>query len=395
MAPVAFTLCSNNYFSMALTWADSMRATNPEYITVIGLVDKLNPGVDYPTNSHVVIAVDEVKVPNIDWMVTHYNIVEFNTAVKPFYFEYLFEKYSAPHVLYFDPDMLVYSPVSPITSLFDRGELLLTPHVNKPIDKSIYPWENHFLKHGIYNLGFAGLRRGNDTARILEWWQGRLREHCFANAHEGLYVDQLWANYFPLFFDSVVIVRHPGANVAFWNLHERDISTSNGKWTVNGEPLIFFHFSSFNPASPSALTKEGYSSFDLKKSVEVQTLAKEYASQVMTNHFEKYRRIPFGFQTAIELKGGLNEIGVRINRKERILNLLLLRLIKKERLIGFVVSLLRDYAEYDMKQFRVKTESVYTIEGIRNKNEALRKRRNGGIMFRLRLLASSFISFIR
>ena len=124
MAPVAFTLCSNNYFSRALAWADSMRATNPDYTIVIGLVDGRNSQVDYTANGHKVISVGEIRIPNIDWMMSHYSIVEFNTAVKPYYFSYLFKLYTPSHVLYFDPDIFMYNSLSPITRLFDNADLL-------------------------------------------------------------------------------------------------------------------------------------------------------------------------------------------------------------------------------------------------------------------------------
>ena len=60
----------------------------------------------------------------------------------------------------------------------------------------------------------------------------------------GLFTDQKWGNFLPTFYDDVVISRHPGMNVANWNLENRDLSfNSDGECLVNGERLILYHFS--------------------------------------------------------------------------------------------------------------------------------------------------------
>ena len=45
-------------------------------------------------------------------------------------------------------------------------------------------------------------------------------------------------------------------NVAYWNLHERELTRdATGRWFVNDQPLRFFHFSGFNPREPHLLSK--------------------------------------------------------------------------------------------------------------------------------------------
>ena len=39
---IAFTICSLNYFSQALSLGESLKKTNPQYEFIIGLVDKLD-----------------------------------------------------------------------------------------------------------------------------------------------------------------------------------------------------------------------------------------------------------------------------------------------------------------------------------------------------------------
>jgi hypothetical protein len=50
----------------------------------------------------------------------------------------------------------------------------------------------------------------------------------------------------PLYFQNVLISKHKGLNVAYWNFHERNISLDEKEeWKVNNVPLIFLHYSGY------------------------------------------------------------------------------------------------------------------------------------------------------
>jgi hypothetical protein len=59
----------------------------------------------------------------------------------------------------------------------------------------------------------------------------------------------------PALFDDVAILRNPGYNVAYWNMPSRPLSLVEGKWFAGGEPLVFFHFSGFDPKHPDVLSR--------------------------------------------------------------------------------------------------------------------------------------------
>ncbi len=50
-----------------------------------------------------------------------------------------------------------------------------------------------------------------------------MRNKAFIDLKKGLFVDQIWINFVPLFFKKVRIFLHHEYNVAYWNLHERMI----------------------------------------------------------------------------------------------------------------------------------------------------------------------------
>lgn len=395
---LAFTICSNNFLSYALTFANSLLVRNPSYKIVIGLADKRTDDIDYAGfGPHEVISMDEVGISNLAWMTENYNIVELNTAVKPFYFEYLFKRFSPSHIFFFDPDVFVFDSLDALANYFDDHDVLLTPHVINPIPKAVYPWENHFLKHGVYNLGFIGLRNSNNTQVLLKWWQERLETHCFADAVNGLYVDQLWANYIPAFFQNVLISKNPGLNVAFWNLHERRISESGGQILVNGEPLIFFHFSSFDPRVAGALYKTGFSNFEYNDNHTLKSLVLMYADSLRMNHYDVFSSVQYAYLRSEKSKTDLNQLIAKIGYKEKVLQYLLLRFIKSDRIIEFVFSLLSDYVEYI--NLTIKNRNDYRHNNFRfifdNRKKILSNTSAISPLTKIRAFASSLISFLR
>jgi hypothetical protein len=243
---IAFTICSNNYLSLARTLGKSLQHSN-DYHFIIGLVDKTDERLTEYYKDFDVLPCDQIGIPDLEAIALKYTIAEFNTALKPFYFQYLFQQYpEADYITYLDPDMVVYRELSELRTQHAEFDFILTPHILQPQElDGKQPTEISYLSTGTFNLGFLSLRKSDNTLRFLEWWSERLRHFCYFDFPAGLYVDQKWVNLVPVFFDSVFILKHPGYNVAYWNLQERKLSEENGTWKINGSfPLSIYHFSS-------------------------------------------------------------------------------------------------------------------------------------------------------
>jgi len=255
---VVFTLCSANYLAQAKTLADSILEHNPEYHVVIGLVDRvpknLSPSYWQP---YELIPVEDLSIPDLADMVDKYDIVELNTAVKPFYMEYLYQRNAqVDAVVYLDPDILVLSDLSPVLDKLRSNNIVVTPHSCTFDDSStnVY-YELSMLRTGVYNLGFIGTARSETTFFFLKWWQTRLREHCYYRAGSGVFVDQLWVTLAPLYFPGVLVEKNPGCNMCYWNHFERRLTIRDGRYIVNGEhKLLFYHFSSYDPSHPDHIS---------------------------------------------------------------------------------------------------------------------------------------------
>ena len=90
------------------------------------------------------------------------------------------------------------------------------------------------------------------TMRRDAWWVAPLATFL------GLLAFLIYANaivfFVPGYFDFVAL-RSPAHNVAYWNLPQRVLHQQGGLWFVGDEPLVFFHFSGYQPDRPWAVSK--------------------------------------------------------------------------------------------------------------------------------------------
>lgn len=303
---LAFTICSVNYLAQARTLGDSLRATNPDYRYVIGLVDKLsqaNLSADL-VPPYPMLEVDRIGIPDFAAMCNRYDITELNTAVKPFYIDYLYDNYpDATRIIYFDPDIIVYQPLTKLNRDLTTYSMVLTPHCCSPTPDWERPNEQHHLNTGIYNLGFIGLRRDATARQFVNWWKERLVYECRIDLCAGLFVDQHWVNFAPVYHDNVLIEHHPGYNVAYWNLHERWFRTDEtGRWCVDNQPgmatpetqsapLQFFHYSGYNPYRPDDISTY-QTRYSFVERPDAKPLFDLYRQRLLANHNEQYRQYP-------------------------------------------------------------------------------------------------------
>ena len=282
---IAFTICSNNYLAHAKTLGDSFLEYHPEAKFIIGLVDKLDASFDYTVFSKfIIIPVEELQIAGFEELNTKYNIVELNTAVKPFYFHHLFTVFKPEKLLYIDPDILVCSHFDEVFDVLDKKNIVLTPHICKPIDDEYAPTDYHTLRGGVFNLGFIALSQYEKVKEFLDWWGARVVKYGFADFSRNMFYDQLWINYVPTLFDNYYILKHPGYNMANWNLHERELSVKEEKYFVNEEyPLRFFHFSSYKFNKPEQICSY-LTRFDFNSRPDLLLLFADYQQRLLDNN---------------------------------------------------------------------------------------------------------------
>ncbi len=257
---VAFTSAATNYLPKVRKLFASLRQHHPEFEIVLALADEADPGIDFAREPlDRVVAIDQLDIPDkLRWTYFH-SIVELATAIKPFALMKFLDEPGVDRVLYFDPDMVLFDRLDDMLAALDAASVVLTPHQTTPettLD-AIRDNEISSLKHGVYNLGFLGVRPTAEGKRFARWWADRIYHFCIADIPAGLFTDQRWIDLAPAFFDEVSILKSPRFNVATWNISTRRFEGSREHgFRVQGLPLGFYHFTGFDSGAHRVMAQK-------------------------------------------------------------------------------------------------------------------------------------------
>ncbi len=279
-----FTICSNNYVPMAKVLLSSAQTHHPNAIMYLCVADAvLNEPGFYPDRC-TIISAENLGIPDFSCFAFRYDVLEFNTALKPFMIRKLLS-FGHDAVLYFDPDIEIFRPLSSIMNALESGaSFVLTPHICQPSEGATFPDDIAFMRAGIFNLGFLGVGARGETDRLLRWWSRRVEYECINDQASGLFVDQKFMDLIPSFAAEAVVLRDSALNLAYWNLSQRQLTLDEaGGWLVDGAPLGFFHFSGFDPRKLSRLSKYTTGCFEAIASHALQKLMARYARLLLAN----------------------------------------------------------------------------------------------------------------
>jgi len=295
-----FTICARNYLAQALALKTSLKRSEPNldfYLFISDSTDELPNDID-------VVPLDETWIPDWRSMAFKYNVIEFSTSIKPFFFKKLFgEGYSK--VIYLDPDTYITSSLQVIFDFLVDKSIVLTPHYcNVQTNYKGSITEEEILFVGIYNLGFAAIKNNLVGNKIIDWWMNRLTDKCYADKYDALHVDQKWMDFIPAFFPTeTMITHHMGINPAIWNLHERELIVgAEGIYYIRNIetdelfPLIFFHFSGFDPFNPTLINRR-HPEYNTDIYPSYLPLFQQYIDDIYKNGYNSYSKLSYSFNS--------------------------------------------------------------------------------------------------
>jgi hypothetical protein len=234
---------TTRYLPEAIVMAKSAKAHMSNSKVVVCLVEEsIHPLASSCPYFDRVILAKNIGFTNFYKHIFKYKALEAVTSIKAKLFLHLFDLFPKEEkFIFLDSDIKIFGPFDEAMHALDKYPILITPHITE--DDGIIDNELTTLIYGICNTGFLAVRRSDEAERFLRWWAYRLKKNCYEKTYEGMFVDQKWADLSLCLFD-VHLFKHPGYNVACWNLPQRRFAyDSNRNFTVNGQPLRFFHFS--------------------------------------------------------------------------------------------------------------------------------------------------------
>jgi hypothetical protein len=142
----------------------------------------------------------------------------------------------ADWVTYLDADLWFFDSPQPIYDELGSSSVGIVPH-------RFSPRQSWRLRFGTYNVGWVSFRPDTDGADCANWWAARCLEWCKDTPDAGRYADQGYLDGFSAAARGVRVIGHVGADLAPWNLPSHETAWGTGSAvTVDGRPLIFFHF---------------------------------------------------------------------------------------------------------------------------------------------------------
>lgn len=314
-----YTVCTYNHIGRALSLADSVRTHCHGAKFVICLIDTIQADA-IPAGAEVIMA-EEMSLPFLNEMCSKYSLLELNSALKPYFGNYIFEKYTdTDHLIFLDSDILLFDDLHPVYDSLNLNSIVISPHSLSTVPGGTDFDDRIFLRSGIYNAGFFGLKRDLNSQNFLNWWMLKLRNEGFFDSKRGMFAEQLWLNLVPLYFEKVHVLKHPGCNVAYWNLHERILSETGGVFYVNQSfPLIFFHYSG---ASGSCIEENTVSQHQKRYTFvnrpDVLPVFKLYTDSLRKHGFEKYNQV-YTFNSTLKTQSkivkGMAELYKKVVKK--------------------------------------------------------------------------------
>lgn len=299
---IIFTSILSNYLSRSLALAESVLQFHPDADFRIYLLDYadaqipttqwLRSHLHLPLNSNLPTFLNSLEYVNPKvQLCERFNVIEACTAVKPFITQNLLNE--KKHIVYLDPDIILYSPLE--ISSEEDWDMQLTPHTLKPAEKgnNTLLSERLFSNFGIFNLGYLAIKPSISSTNFINWWVKSCDLFGVANTSAGLYVDQKFFDFAPVFIENLSIVKDPGCNVAWWNIFcdGRQLA-EDGKTVLYRDklyPLKFFHFSNLdaadkiNPFVAKPLKELGAPNeeiFELRKHPLLEKLISAYFSRI-------------------------------------------------------------------------------------------------------------------
>ncbi|MFD1772610.1 hypothetical protein [Paenibacillus rhizophilus] len=232
------TVVNASGLAQARLMANSVKRQMPFAKVLVCLVEETQagtlPDVDWIFTAREISAY--LGFEDFDNYIFKFNSLQCGTAMKGRLLTYLLEAFPGEeHIVYLDPEMYVFKPFNEIEQMLSYYDVVLTPHHLEPSDAWDCSREIGTLQDGTFHSGLVAVKNSQEGRNFAKWWMTIIAGD-FGGQPNGIFTDQPYLNFVPAFFNAGVL-RHPGYNLAFWNLHE------NGRklyWSGDGYCLTHY-----------------------------------------------------------------------------------------------------------------------------------------------------------
>ena len=236
------TLFDANYLPRALVMYRSLLATGESFKLYVVCFDDLALDVlnKLKLANLVAIPLGNFESSALLAIKTQRTAAEYCWTCTPHVIRYVLDTYKLAQVTYLDADLCFYEKPSILLAEFKQAgaSVMITDHRYTPrYDQS--------ATSGIYCVQFMTFNADEYGLKVLQWWQDRCLEWCYARFEDGKFGDQKYLDDWPVRFERVHVLQHLGGGVAPWNVQQYGLSRHLDRLYVNELPLVFYHFHAY------------------------------------------------------------------------------------------------------------------------------------------------------
>lgn len=282
------TIATKSHVSIAVAALASYARHNPGTQLFLLLIDSNRDcygdylQVDSDSVIELLYLSELVDEADLTYLSFAYNAFELCCAARPILHAYLYGLEDLDTWLYVDSDTYCLANIEDIFDVSAKKSISLTPHI------SSFEYQNYpeFIASGLYNGGFLGLSKLDESKRFIDWFfsldffdEKSVKAPTFYNGN--IYVDQKWLDLVPIFFQEIHQILDEGINAGHWRLFKNGSFTlrkDSNKLYINNSPLRVFHFSGFCPEQPGIVSR--YKPYDLSHDPTWRQLSHDYVEHL-------------------------------------------------------------------------------------------------------------------
>jgi hypothetical protein len=174
-----------------------------------------------------------------------------------------------------DGDTYSYNSFDDLQGSCENHSMVVIPHITKPLpEDNKFPQNRIISLSGNYNAGIVGTSK--KALEFISWWKYQTALYPITRSDMGLVNEQGWLRFAGDFDDNTKIFRHPGYNVAYWNIKQRNVYIENDILKIDNENLCIVHYSGLKLETLPEHMSVFQNRYTLDKSDVVYKLFKDY-----------------------------------------------------------------------------------------------------------------------
>ncbi|MFN8129429.1 MAG: hypothetical protein U0R28_11570 [Candidatus Nanopelagicales bacterium] len=231
----------DGYFSRGAVMIDSLLEHDPDAsVWVLALTPSVAGLLETRFADAVnVVALDRLEAaePALPPLRSQRSAVEYIFTLTAPWTKFVMDEISEPGdwVTYLDADLYFFSSPEPVFAEIAGSSVALVEHRYPPTRRGL-------RRFGTYNVGWVGFRHDADGRRCLDWWSQVCLEWCFDRVEDGKFADQGYLDRFVDITSQLHVISNPGVDLAPWNLGRYRVDAVGPPPTVDGSPVVCFHF---------------------------------------------------------------------------------------------------------------------------------------------------------